>query len=61
GGEYPISNTEYPISKGNSQELGVRMGTGNSGNSGTGSKAGDRHLRQLPDKQSVHVVNSKNV
>ena len=37
------------------------MGTGNSEDIGTELKNGGRLLTQLPDKQSAHGVNFKNV
>ena len=43
------------------EQPGVRMGTGNSEDTGTESKNGGRLLTQLPNKQSVHGINFKDV
>jgi len=49
------------ISNVQGEQPGARMGTGNSEDIGTELKNGGRLLTQLPDKQSVHGVNFKNV
>ncbi len=44
-----------------SQNSGVRMGTRNSWNNGTGSKTRGHSLTQLFDKQAFYETNFKNV
>ncbi len=54
-------NSRGRISNVQGEQPEDRMGTGNSEDIGTELKNGGRLLTQLPDKQSVHGVNFKNV
>jgi len=56
-----ISNIQHGISNIQGEQPGARMGTGNSEDIGTELKNEWRLLTQLPDKQSVHGVNFKDV